>query len=383
MGAKNKKRWIWIVCGAAFAALLVAGRSKGESDAAETARPERGRITETVSTYGRIRAVNQVNISPDVSGEVTAIYFEEGDTVRRGDLLLKIKQESYLLAVSQREAALESAVRSLETQRLEAAFRESEHARIAALAEQGAATAAQLRQAEYEAGSARSRCNELECQVAASEAALEASRSELEKTLVYSPMPGILTSLNVETGERVVGTATMAGTEMLSIADLSRMELVVEVGENDINSIKLGDRALIRPDAAPGDTLTGSVSKIAVCASGGGHLGGTTDFKVRISIDSQGKAPLLPGMSASAKIITGSKNDILTLPLQAVAVKDGREIVWKVDGAGRVHSCNVECGIQDFGRVEILSGLSEGDLVVSGPFQAVNKTLKEGDKIKL
>lgn len=383
MGAKNKKRWIWIVCAAAALVLLTLGRRGAEGTPAQTASPVRGRITETVSTYGRIRAIYQVNISPDVSGEVTAIYFEEGDTVRRGDLLLKIKQESYLTAVAQREAALGSALRSLETQRIEAAFREAERGRVATLTEQGAATAAQLRQAQYEAESARSRCNELECQVAAAEAALEAARSELEKTLVYSPMSGILTSLNVETGERVVGTTTMAGTEMLTIADLSRMELVVDVGENDIASIKVGNKALIRPDAAADDTLRGRVSKIAVCASGSGLSGGTTDFKVRISVDSPGGTPLLPGMSASAKIITGSKNDILTLPLQAVAVREGREIVWKVDGAGRVHATPVECGIQDFGKVEILSGLSEGDLVVSGPFQTVHKNLQEGNKIKL
>ncbi len=383
MGAINKKRWIWIVCGAAAIALVSFGRGGGESERVETARPATGQITETVSTYGRIRALNQVSLSPDVSGEVTDIYFEEGDTVQLGALLLKIRQESYLTAVSQREAALGSALRSLETQRIEASYREAERDRVSALSQQGAATAAQLRQAEYEALGARSRCNELECQVAAAEAALEASRRELEKTLVHSPMTGILTSLNIRQGERVVGTATMAGTEMLTIADLSRMELVVDVGENDINSVKVGDPALIRPDAASSDTLRGRVSKIAMCASGSGVQGGTTDFKVRISIDSQGRKPLLPGMSASAKIITGSKNDILTLPLQAVAVRAGREIVWKVDGDGRVHETPVECGIQDFGRVEILSGLTQDDLVVSGPFQTVNKTLREGDKIKL
>ena len=174
----------------------------------------------------------------------------------------------------------------------------------------------------------------------------------------------------------------MAGTEMMTIANLDRMELVVQLGENDICSVKIGDRAEIRPDASPSSVLEGSVQKIAVSSSGGSDYGSTTDFEVRISIDNQDVIRLLPGMSASVSIITGSKNDILTVPLQAVGGKDGRETVWTVDDKGRVRRVDVRCGIQDFNKVEICSGLSESDLVVTGPFQMVNGGLNPGDKVK-
>ena len=192
-----------------------------------------------------------------------------------------------------------------------------------------------------------------------------------------------MTSLRVKKGERVVGTGTMAGTEVMTIADLNRMELGVEIGENDVCNVKVGDKAEIKPDASPTHVLNGYVEKIALSASTGGSLGSTTDFKVKISIDYQEFIKLLPGMSASAVIITGSKNDILTVPLQAIVVSGGKECVWTVDSKQLVHLKQVQCGIQDFGRIEICSGLEESDLIVAGPYQLINKTLKEGDRINI
>lgn len=265
---------------------------------------------------------------------------------------------------------------------MELTLKEMEYNRIALLHEQDAATLSQLQQAGTAFEAARARTEECDYQIAAARAQLEAARNDLGKTLVYSPIDGIVTSLKVKPGERVVGTSTMAGTEVMTIADLSRMELVVEIGENDICNLSPGDSALIKPDAAPQRHLTGHVEKIATCSSREGEIGATTDFEVRIYIDSQDVVRLLPGMSASVVIFTGSKNDILTVPLQAVFVRDGQETVWKVDSQQRVHPVCVSCGIQDFNTVEISDGLSESDRIVSGPFQLITKTLKDGDKIK-
>ena len=383
MNAGNKRGVWWGIAALCVTVLtILAGRHSGSAIKVETALCENGSITQTASAYGRIRPVRQVKISPDVSGEITDIYFEEGDTVKRGDLLLKIKQESYQMAIARCKAALGTAQKACDAQACEARLREIEYQRLRALYESDATCLAQLQQAQIAFETATARAGECEYRVAAEEASLAAARSELRKTLVYSPMDGVVSSLRVKPGERVVGTSTMAGTEMMTIADLDSMEIVVNIGESDIISVNEGDAARIKPDAAPEITLQGSVSKIAGCSVGESQMGSNTDFEVRISIDPQDVIRLLPGMSASVLIVTGSKNDILTVPLQSIVVRDGRETVWTVDGEGRAKPVAVTCGIQDFSRVEISGGLNEGDRVVTGPYQTVSKTLKEGDKVK-
>ena len=384
MSAGGKKRGWWIA--AATLAVLVAaiaGFGKKGVPVVEAAYPAIGQICRSASAYGRIRPVEEVKISPDVSGEITDIYFDEGDTVHRGDLLLKIKQESYLTAIAKNEASLGGARKALEAQQKETYLKQLEYERLQRLCESDACCLAQLEQAQLVFESATARTEECRCQVSAAEATLLAARSELRKTLIYSPMDGIVTSLKVKRGERVVGTATMAGTEMLTIADLDRMETVVSLGENDICSVSIADSVEIKPDALPGEVLAGHISKIASSAAGGTAAGASSDFEVRISIDSQSSKRLLPGMSATVVIHTGSKNNILTVPLQAVVLRQGQETVWKVDDRMQVHSVPVSCGIQDFSRTEITGGITAGDLIVTGPFQAVSKTLTEGAKVKL
>ena len=379
MGArKSKKRrgwWIAIAAAALIATLALLPSHKGDT-AAETVHPERGEIVQTASAYGMIRAVNEVTISPDVSGEIVELRFEEGDRVNKGDLLFKIKQESYLLAISRCEATLGSAVKARDVQQCEQRLKELEYNQLKHLVENDAAPAGQLDQTLIALQTAAARCEECECQIAVACSQLEAARSELAKTTVYAPMSGTVTSLRVKTGERVVGTSTMAGTEIMTIANLESMELVVQVGENDICNIKAGDKAQIKPDSSPSISLDGQVTKTAVSASRSGALSSATDFEVHISIDSKQLTTLLPGMSASVVIYTGSKNDILTVPLQAIVINGGKECVWTVDSQQQVHLKQVQCGIQDFGR-------EESDLIVAGPYQLINKTLKEGDRINI
>lgn len=364
------------------AALALLPPQKGDI-AAETVRPERGEIVQTASAYGLIRAVNEVTISPDVSGEIVELRFEEGDRVKKGDLLFKIKQESYLLAISRCEANLGCAIKARDVQQCERRLKELEYNQLKQLVENDAAPAVQLEQALIALQTATARCEECECQIAVARSQLEAARSELAKTTVYAPVSGTVTSLRVKPGERVVGTSTMAGTEIMTIANLESMELVVQVGENDICNIKAGDKAQIKPDSSPSVSLDGQVTKMAVSASRGGAISSATDFEVHISIDSKQITTLLPGMSASVVIFTGSKNDILTVPLQAIVVSGGKECVWTVDSKQLVHLKQVQCGIQDFGRIEICSGLEESDLIVAGPYQLINKTLREGDRINI
>lgn len=358
--------------------------SNGEMPAeAEVVCPQRGEIKQSASVFGRIRPVKEVKISPDVSGEIVEICVEEGDTVQKGDLLIKIRQESYLLSIARCRASLGSATRARDAQRAEVRLKELEYNRLQQLCESDAAPAAKKEQARLELEAAFARAMECECQIAAAQASLRAARSELEKTLVYAPISGTVTHIGVKGGERVVGTATMAGTEMMTISDLQQMELVVKVGEHDIGSISAGDKARIKADAFPAETIAGHVSKMALKAYGGDLNGATTDFEVRLGIDSCGTARLLPGMSASAVISTGSKNDILTVPLQAVVIRDGSETLWVVDPQQRVHLRKVSCGIQDFSRIEITGGVEPDERIVSGPYQLITKTLAEGDKIRI
>ncbi len=382
---KNRKRrgWYIIAAAAALTAALVLLPSNKGNDVAQTLRPERGQIVQTASAYGLIRAVEEVTISPDVSGEIVELRFGEGDRVNKGDLLFKIKQESYLLAISRCEAALGSAVKARDVQQCERRLKELEYNQLKQLIENDAAPAGQLDQAAIALETAIARCEECECQIAVARSQLEAARSEMAKTAVYAPMSGTVTSLRVKSRERVVGTSTMAGTEIMTIADLDRMELVVKVGENDICNIKAGDKAQIKPDSSPDVSLDGQVTKMAVSASRGGAISSATDFEVHISIDSKQVTTLLPGMSASVVIFTGSKNDILTVPLQAIVIDGGKECVWTVDSKQQARLRQVQCGIQDFGRIEICSGLDESDLIVAGPYQLINKTLKEGDRINI
>lgn len=386
MGVRNnrkKRGWYITASAAALTAALVLLPSNKGNDVAQTLRPERGQIVQTASAYGRIRAVEEVTISPDVSGEIVELRFEEGDRVNKGDLLFKIKQESYLLAISRCEAALGSTVKARDVQLCERRLKELEYNQLKQLIENDAAPAGQLDQAAIALETATARCEECECQIAVARSQLEAARSEMAKTAVYAPMSGTVTSLRVKSGERVVGTSTMAGTEIMTIADLDRMELVVKVGENDICNIKAGDKAQIKPDSSPDVSLDGQVTKMAVSASRGGAISSATDFEVHISIDSKQVTTLLPGMSASVVIFTGSKNDILTVPLQAIVIDGGKECVWTVDSKQQARLRQVQCGIQDFGRIEICGGLDESDLIVAGPYQLINKTLKEGDRINI
>jgi HlyD family secretion protein len=379
-------------------------------------------ITEVITANGKIQPETDVKITPDVSGEIVEINIKEGDAVKKGQFLLKIKPDVYISARDRANATLNGARANLANAKaglsqVEARY---EQARLAynrskvlwdqkTISESEWETAQsnyKVAQADVEAS--RQTVQAAEYSVHSAEATLKEESENLRKTSIFAPMDGIITSLLVEKGERVAGTSLMSGTEMLQLADLHRMEVLAEVNENDIVRVNLNDSALIEIDAYPDREFKGIVTEIANSANTSGTTTDqVTNFEVKIFllkssyqdlIDSGNTYPFRPGMSASVDIITESKYNVLSVPLQAVtrqadtlqksdsaAMYSGKnefkEIVFVYDNQ-KAKLTTVKTGIQDNNYIEILSGLSENQEVVTGPYHIITKKLKDGSSLK-
>ncbi|MFC6999696.1 efflux RND transporter periplasmic adaptor subunit [Rufibacter roseus] len=394
-------------------------------------------IVEKVSASGKIQPEVEVKISPDVSGEITELYVKEGDSVRAGQLLLRIRPDNYQAMVEMQSASVNTQRANLAQARarLDQALANSKniqqsYERNQKLFEQKVISRSEFdaAKAQYEANlaevsAARQGVRAAESTVRSASASLEESRRNLEKTTIFAPVNGTVSKLNVEKGERVVGTSQMAGTEIMRIANLNNMEVLVNVNENDIIRVKLGDSAIVEVDSynSTNRKFKGLVTSIANTAKDATSLEAVTEFEVRIRLlnDSyqdllvkQGRSPFRPGMTASVDIITTKKDKVLSVPLAAVTTrskKDSKktgtdegqeenvdnntnqdqpvkpeerpdEVVFVFDN-GKVNMVKVKTGISDFDNIEILSGVKKGQQVVSGPFRAVSKQLKDGDKV--
>ncbi|MDM8002111.1 MAG: efflux RND transporter periplasmic adaptor subunit [Bacteroidota bacterium] len=361
-------------------------------------------IIEAVTANGKIQPETEVKISPDVSGEIVELNVKEGDFVQKGTLLFKIKPEIYISSRDRAAATLNSTkarLAQVEAQMIQA---ELAYNRSKKLFEENTISKADFEQAESQYKIAKAEKESAEYSVKSSEASLKEANENLVKTTVYSPMTGTISSLLVELGERVVGANMMTGTEVLRVADLNRMEVVVDVNENDIIRVKLGDTAIVEVDAYLDRDFKGVVTEIANSAA---TLGTTSDqvtnFKVRILIlkesyedliTEKNPSPFRPGMSASVDIYTSSKTGVLTVPIQAVttrtdttntdpAVQDEiRTLVFVSDGTYAL-ARDVKTGIQDNVNIEILSGLTEGEDVIVQPFSAISKKLSDSTKIEV
>lgn len=370
--------------------LLLGGRRETVAEV-DVATVGRDTIIETIPSSGRIQPVVEVKISPDVSGEIVELNVREGDRVRRGDLLLKIRQDLYISTVEQAEATLNTLKAQYLQQQAELRRAAADYSRSVNLFENEAMSRADYENSKAQYEMLSEQLKAAEYNVRSGRAALKEARENLTKTVIYAPMEGIVSRLNVEKGERVVGTSQMAGTEMLSIADFSSMEVVVGVSENDIVRIHPRDSASIEVEAYPRRRFAGIVTQIANSAKNFGiTFEQVANFEVRIEIleDSyrdllpQDSIPFRPGMSATVSIVTSCRPDVVTVPLQSV-FPDGRtELVWVVDDDSRVHRRAVVTGIQDFGSIEVTEGLEEGERIVTGPYQAVTSTLSEGMKVR-
>jgi len=398
-------------------------------------------ITETVNASGKVYPEVEVKISPDISGEVVELYVNEGDTVRKGKVLAKIYADIYATQRDQVAAGLEQAKAQLSNSDvslggLKAAFDQAKSNfdrqqkllkdKIISLAEFESAQQTFLAaKANYLA--AKEGLKSGEANISSSRAQLHKADKDLSRTIITAPMDGVISLLAVEKGERVAGNSFNVGTEMMRIADLNSIEVRVDVGENDIPKVKIGDSALVEIDAYSGRKFKGIVYKIAnPTTSLAASSTDVTEYKVHIRLiyDSykdliipHKSFPFRPNMSASADIQTKTRTNVLSVPLNAVTTRSNSddkkstsssksekkeketnkdeqksttstpesfdEVVFVVQKDGTVKQFKVKTGIQDINNIEILNGLQKGDEVLTAPYTIISKTIKSGDKVKV
>ena len=387
-------------------------------------------ITELVTANGKIQPETEVKISPDVSGEIIELFVEEGNQVKAGDPLCVIKPDMYVSALNRAEAALNSSKARLAQAEAQQIERELAFKRAKTLFESGTIPVAEFETAEAAFKVAQSEVRAAEFSVKSADASVAEAKEQLTKTRIYAPISGTISALNVEKGERVVGTNMYAGTEMMVVANLDAMEVQVEVNENDIVKVTKYDTTLVEVDAYLQRKFKGIVTEIANSASTtGAATDQVTNFDVKIFLLSESyadlidsvsgnKYPFRPGMSATVDIQTETRNNVISVPISSVTTrikKEGggteevaneetkttttndqteedaeenvvereekQEVVF-VYREGLVRKVEVKTGIQDNNVIEILEGLKEGDEVVIAPYNAINKSLKDSMQVK-
>ncbi len=402
MAKKNKRKRRLIIWGGLLLVLVfwIVGKQSGWwgrplPEAVTVERPEVRTIVELISANGRVQPVTEVKISPDVSGEIVELNVEEGQRIEKGRLLLKIKPDTYQSMQERAEATLNSSKAQLEQIRAQLALAEQTYERQRQLFAQKAIPEADFQNAEAQYRALQAQVRTAEFNIRSAEASLKEAAENLYKTTIFAPSGGTVSKLNVELGERVVGTATMAGTEMLRIADLSQMEVRADVNENDIVRVELGDTAVVEVDAYLGRQFRGIVTRIANTATGTAASGQATNFEVRIYIlpesyadlvPESGGSPFRPGMSASVDIRTETRR-ALSVPIQAVtsrAQAGGGEVLFLYEtDSSRVRMKPVKTGIQDRQFIEVeAEGLDTTVWVVSAPFLAISKKLNDGMTVR-
>ncbi len=430
---KSKKVWWIIIIGVALIAILViVAKSMGDGDVTKVTVEKAGRhtITEIVTATGKIYPETEVKISPEVSGEIILLDVQEGDSVQKGQVLVKINPAIYSSMVNQQEAAVQQTRASSTNTRQMMAQAESQFKLakstydrnkklyqdkvISSLEFEQSESSYQSALAAYDAAKASTSGGEYG--VKGAQAGLSQAQENLLKTTIVAPTSGIISQLNVKRGERVVGTAQYAGTEMLTIADMSRLEVRVDVSETDITKVKIGDTTFLETDAYRNRKFTGLVSKIAVSsktsvaasASGSDQV---TNYTVHILILPssyadltaslpKGKFPFKPGMSSSVEIQTNRQDNILSVPVNAVTTRDWsdsvkkrntdakttagiRQVVFIFDAKSQtVGIRDVKTGLQDNTYLEIKEGLKEDEQVVVAPYGAIARTLSDKTKVK-
>lgn len=426
MAVKKSNKLIYILLGVLGAIIVFAiiGKSAGwiggeKELSVESSMVKKVSITEKVSASGVIEPEIEVTLSPDVAGEIIELNVVDGDSVNIGDLLVKIRPDNFISALDRSRAILNQNQANLaqskaNLKRAEAQFMraELEFNRNEKLYQDKVISDSDWEQVQANYLTAKNDLEAAEQTVLAAEfivksaqATVSEAAENLRLTNVYSPVTGIVSKLLVEKGERVVGTQQMAGTEMLRLADLSKMEVRVNVNENDIIRISLGDTTIIDVDSysSSGKKFKGIVTSIANSANTKASPDAVTEFEVKIRIlnesyedliSERNKYPFRPGMTASVDIITQKKDNVLSVPLAAVTTREdqvvegadgstkSKELVYLIEN-GRAKMTEIKTGISDFDNIEVLDGLSEGAEVISGPFFIVSKQLKDNDPVKV
>jgi HlyD family secretion protein len=440
-----KRAILFIVAGASLLALTLVIKGCGSSaeTRVSTEKPALREITEIVTANGKIQPEVELKISSEVSGEIVEMKVKEGDRVKKGDLLCRIKPDIYESSLEKMDATVKStkagmqnAFAMVEQAKATLANAEAAYNRNKKLFDQNAISAQDfdIAKAQYETAKANLKAAEesakgAEYNIKSAEASMREANTNLTKTFIYAPVDGTVSKLNKELGERVVGTAMMEGTEIIRLANLNEMEVSVDVNENDIIRVHLNDPATIEVDAYGDRKFKGIVTEVANSANTSNGLSAeqVTNFTVKIRIvqesykdlmNENNPAPFRPGMSAAVEIQTKTVKNALSVPILAVTTRidssklektekekkeDGGlevknldlekqqqkkeelkpdEVVFVVNG-DQVKMVKVKTGIQDNNYIEIKEGLKPEDEIIASPYAAVSKELKDGSKIKI
>jgi len=446
----KKLKWIIVSLVALIVILVILKKTgvigKDEGTKVTTEKAVKRTIVETVNASGKIYPEVEVKMSPDISGEIVELNVEEGDSVKKGQVLARIYGDIYATQrdqataiVNQQKAQVANASAALGALQAQLDQAKKTYTMQKQLYDEKVISANEFNTADAAYKAALANFNAAKQGIVASQAGVQSAKAALAKankdislaTLV-APMSGVVSLLNVKKGERVVGSSMMAGTEMMRIADMSKIEIRVDVGENDIPKVRLGDSASIEVDAYNNRKFKGVVTQIASSNNGAASASASsnvstdvTNYKVYIRIDPDSykdlidpakkkSFPFRPGMSASADIQTKTHTNVLSIPINAVttrekndstgnnktptakpdnnqtAVADNNagdndldEVVFVMQPDGTVKKQIVKTGIQDINNIEVLDGLKEGDEVVTRPYDVVSKTLKNKDKVKV
>jgi HlyD family secretion protein len=448
MRKKSRKvfTWIVVIAVAVIALLMLFGR-KDKSEKVAVEKVVKRTIIESVTASGNIYPEVEVKISPDISGEITELNVEEGDSVKKGQVLARIFADIYALQrdqaasqVGQSEATVANSTAALEATKASLEQAKQAYDRNKALFDQKVISQAEFEQFETTYRSAQANYNAavqnikgLKSSVIAAQTGLTKANKDLGRTTLVAPMNGVISSLKVKRGERVAGNSFNVGTEMMTVADMSVMEVRVDVGENDIVKVNIGDSSDVELDAYNNRKFKGIVTQIASSTknsslTAAASTNDVTNYEVRIRLNRDSykdlidpthpkKFPFRPGMNASAEIKTKRHDNVLAAPITAVnarvkgsdksiadqkqessvgkedendamlgnsAISDElEEVVFVLQKDNTVKKVVVKSGIQDINYIEILKGLNGGEEVVVGPYNAISKTLKDGTKVKV
>ncbi len=411
---KSKKILLFSIIGVVLILIIVAVVVSGKKDKIVTVQSEKvmkRNITQVVSGTGTINPETKVDISAEISGEIVQLPYKEGDTVKKGDLLVKIKAETYGARINQQQAGVQYSRTQVEVAENNLKKAELELQRTEQLFQSGLVSQSDLDNARIAYQVAQSNVKSSNANVRQNQALLQQSSQDLSKATIRSNMDGIVTKLNNEIGEKVVGTQQMAGSVIMTVSDLSTMDAEIEVSETDITSVKLGDTAEVEVDAFPDRIIKGFVYEISNSAKskGTGTQEQVINFIVKIRIIDQ-DVQLKPGMSCNAEIKVNSKPDVIAIPIQCVTAREDekqentenddvkrksdenlkkkekpKEVVFIVEEGSptKVKMVQVKTGISDDKYIEVLEGLQPDQVIVKGPYKAISKELEEGTIIKV
>jgi HlyD family secretion protein len=430
---KRSRKKLFIILGIVVAVVALIGfaivqKKKEKPIPVTTEKAFRKTITQIVTATGKIQPEVEVKIAPEVSGEIIDLPVKEGQPVRKGDLLLRIRPDSYRAQVESQQAALSGARAASVQHRAELAKAEQDYRRIKSLYDQHLVSESDRNAAQTQYDIAKAALETSLFDIQRSEGALKQINDALGKTIIHSPSDGTISTLPARLGERVVGTSQFAGTEVMRIADLSSMEAQVNVNENDVVNVKVGDVAKIHVDAYPDRKIAGVVREIASTATTNnlGTQEEVTNFLVKIRVTDRA-VTLRPGMSATADIETSTVENAIAVPIQSVTVRstesnkspeeqekaraqseaqekgDNRADVTNltlekqkereqreklqrvvfVKKGDKVEQRKVETGIADTTYVEIKNGVKPGEEIVAGSYTAISRRLKNGSKVAI